>query len=152
MQEEKPPLPYRTWALRWLLAIVVLAAFLRFWNLGTIPPGLFRDEAEKGYTALELWTTGRQGQFMPDGSIQVTRLFPLFVDAGGVKTSAIYQYLSAPIVGIFGLNVWTTRAAAALVGTLTVLVVFFLARVLIAETHGRARTDTDNEETRRNWI
>ncbi len=113
-----------------LAAIVMLAALARFWNLEGLPPGLFRDEAEKGYTALELWSTARQGQFLPDGTIETTRLLPIFVDAGGVKTSAIYQYLSAPIVGIFGLHVWTTRFVAALVGTLTVIATFLLARLL----------------------
>jgi 4-amino-4-deoxy-L-arabinose transferase-like glycosyltransferase len=113
-----------------LAVIVLLAALVRFWNLDGLPPGLFRDEAEKGYTALELWSTARQGQFLPDGTIETTRLLPIFVDAGGVKTSAIYQYLSAPIVGVFGLHVWTTRFVAALVGTLTVIATFLLARLL----------------------
>src|SRR5690606_13806791 len=36
------------------------------------------------------------------------------------RTSAIYQYLSAPIVGVFGLSRFTTRFIAALAGTLLV--------------------------------
>jgi len=132
----KQGLPSRHQVRICLFAIVVVAGLVRLWDLGGIPPGLFRDEAEKGYTALELWNTGRQGEFLEDGSIRPSRLLPIFVDAGGVKTSAIYQYLSAPIVGLFGLHVWTTRLVAALVGTLTVLVVFFLGRVLIGRDHG----------------
>jgi hypothetical protein len=59
-----------------------------------------------------------------------TRPIPFFVEVGGVETSAIYQYLSAPVVGLFGLSVATTRVAAAASGTLTVALLFVLARGL----------------------
>jgi len=119
----------------WLLAILALAAFLRFWHLGSVPPGLFRDEVEKGWTAYEIWHTGRQGWIDLDGEFRVSRALPVFVDAVGVKTSAIYQYLSAPVVGVFGLGPFTVRFAAALCGTLTVLATFALGRAVESGAH-----------------
>lgn len=110
-----------------LLAILIVGAILRFWDLGGVPPGLFRDEAEKGYTALELWRTGRHAEFAADGSVVPTRLLPAFVEVGGVQTSAIYQYLSAPLVGLLGLSRTTTRLVAALCGWLTILAAWAVA-------------------------
>jgi len=42
-----------------LLAIVVLAAFLRVYNLKDLPPGFFCDEAGNGYNAYSIEKTGR---------------------------------------------------------------------------------------------
>lgn len=104
-----------------VLLIVLLAAALRLLWLDIAPPGLFRDEAEKGYTALQLWETGRHG--IPGAADPlVSAPMPLFIEtfAGHDQTSAIYHYLAAPIVGVFGLDVWTTRLPAALAGILAV--------------------------------
>lgn len=124
---------------RWVWVVVgaslVLAALVRFVALDAAPPGLFRDEAEKGYTALELWHTARHGEFDAEGNFSVSRALPLFVEVGGVHTSAIYQYLSAPIVGVFGLSITTTRLVAALSGWLTVVAAIALAwRIAVHDT------------------
>ncbi|MCP4422716.1 MAG: hypothetical protein GY805_39410, partial [Chloroflexi bacterium] len=37
-----------------LLLIIALAAFLRLWQLDTLPPGLYHDEAYNGLDALSL--------------------------------------------------------------------------------------------------
>lgn len=108
-----------------LCVLLLLAAALRGIGLGAAPPGLFRDEAEKGYTAYELWHTGRHTVLLTG---EASRPMPLFIDVMGDQTSAIYQYLSAPVVGVFGLSVGTTRAVAALAGTVTVLALWLLAR------------------------
>jgi 4-amino-4-deoxy-L-arabinose transferase-like glycosyltransferase len=105
--------------------LMILAAALRFAGLGSAPPGLFRDEAEKGYTAFELWKTGRH-TVLATG--EASRPMPLFIDVMGDQTSAIYQYLSAPVVGAFGLSIASTRAVAALAGTLSVLALWAVAR------------------------
>ncbi|MCB2156872.1 hypothetical protein KQI84_18495 [bacterium] len=130
------PVPY--WVL--LLGVVAVAAAVRIWGLADNPPGLFRDEAEKGYTALELWRTGRHGEFV-QGAIVPTRPVPFFLEAGGVQTSAIYQYLAAPIVGLFGLSVGTTRLPAALAGILLVALAAWLAAQLEAGRQSIFRPD-----------
>lgn len=128
---------------RWVWMVVgaslLVAALARFVALGDVPPGLFRDEAEKGYTALELWQTGRHGEFDAAGNFTVSRAMPLFVEVGGVRTSAIYQYLSAPIVGVFGLSVTTTRLVAATSGWLTVLAAIALAWRIATNDTSRPR-------------
>ncbi len=118
---------YTATLLRIAVPLLLVAAALRFWSLGSVPPGLFRDEVEKGWTALELWQTGRQGYVATDGTFVVSRLLPVFTDAVGVKTSAVYQYMTAPVVGLFGLSPFTTRFVAALAGTLTALMAMLLA-------------------------
>ncbi|MEO8377698.1 MAG: glycosyltransferase family 39 protein [Candidatus Sumerlaeota bacterium] len=116
-----------------VVALLVLAAVARFAALGDSPRGLFRDEWEKGYTALELWRTGRHGVPGSEG-LEISRALPLFIEIyqGHDRTSAIYQYATAPIVGIFGLNAFTTRFAAAAAGWLTCLFVWLLARRAIS--------------------
>ena len=41
------------------LFIIALAGFLRFWQLGEIPPGLNIDEVSEGYNAYSLLETGK---------------------------------------------------------------------------------------------
>ncbi len=112
--------------LAWPLLLLALAALLRFPALGTIPAALFRDELEKGYTAWELWDTGRYGRLsmLAGARVRPSEFLPAFIDVYGVRTSAIYQYLAAPGVGLFGLSAATTRLPAALAGTLAVLALF----------------------------
>ena len=43
-----------SWPIVALLLIIALAAFLRFWRLDQLPPGLYHDEAYYGLDALSL--------------------------------------------------------------------------------------------------
>ena len=103
--------------------IVLVAALIRFVDLENLPAGLFRDEAEKGYNAYALATSGGAVEFPVSegraGPIRWRR-WPAVIDVMGVKTSALYQYASVPFVRLFGLGVGSTRMAAAAAGTLTV--------------------------------
>ena len=110
-----------------LIAILAIGGILRLWHLGAVPPGLFRDEAEKGVNAYSLLERGTD----MDG-----RRFPLFVRAVGARTSAFYQYLSIPWIAAFGLNEFATRANAALMGVLTLGFVFLLGRRLFSTEGG----------------
>lgn len=102
---------------RWLIPALLLAAatLLRLAWLGSLPPDLFRDEAEKGYNAWCIATTGRDA---------AGNLLPVFVNVFGVTTSAAYQYLAAPLTLILGLNEWSTRLPAALAGLAAIAVNF----------------------------
>ncbi|MBI1292969.1 hypothetical protein GC173_17295 [bacterium] len=115
----------------WLVAGAILLAgmLLRLWALDSNPPGLFRDEWEKGYTAFELWTTGRHGVLGAEG-VRVSYPAPLFIEVfeGHDRTSAVYQWIAAPIVGLFGLGEFTTRLPAALAGIACLLIGWFAAR------------------------
>lgn len=102
-----------------LVMILFLAAVLRVARLETLPPGVFRDEAEKAYNAYSILKTGRDVE---------GRLLPVYVHVFGVTTSAIYQYATIPFIAFFGLNEWSTRLPAATVGVLTVLTTWVLVR------------------------
>ncbi|KKR87871.1 MAG: Glycosyl transferase family 39, partial [Candidatus Woesebacteria bacterium GW2011_GWB1_41_10] len=52
----------------WILIVILLfAAILRLWNLGSIPPHLTPDEASLGYNAYSILKTGRDeySKFLP---------------------------------------------------------------------------------------
>jgi len=103
----------------WLVVILLVAAAVRFWKLGSLPPAIFRDEAEK---ALNGWF------LLNDGVDEQGRPWPLFVKVFGVTTSAIYQYATIPFLALGGLNEWTARMPAAMVGVLTVLFTWLFCR------------------------
>ena len=42
-----------------LIVIVLLASFLRLWQLGEIPSGIHADEADTGYSAYSILKTGK---------------------------------------------------------------------------------------------
>ncbi|MBI4039724.1 phospholipid carrier-dependent glycosyltransferase, partial [Candidatus Daviesbacteria bacterium] len=104
-----------------LILVIVLAALLRFWQLSDYPPHANWDEASLGYNAYSILTTGRDewGQFLP-----------LTFRAFGDYKLPGYIYTSVPFVAAFGLNEFSIRFASAFFGTLTVLLVFLLARLL----------------------
>lgn len=97
------------WAL--LLLALVTAVFLRLYHLENWPPGLYRDEAFNGLDALRVL----QGQLS------------VFFTANNGR-EPLYIYLTALSVGLFGGTVLAVRLAAAVVGSLTTLLVFQLGR------------------------
>jgi 4-amino-4-deoxy-L-arabinose transferase-like glycosyltransferase len=105
---------------RIILIILLVATSLRLLMLGTVPNGFFRDEAAKGYNAYTLYHTGKD----IDGCS-----FPLFTRELSTYNSALYTYLIIPFIPIVGLNEWSVRLPAALVGILTILLLYlFLLR------------------------
>jgi len=111
-----------------LIAVILLASIFRLYHLGSNPPALFRDEAEKGYTAYSIAHTGGYFYFTDSRTAPQIQFqpFPLFINVLGVTTSAIYQYATVPFVWMGGLSEFTIRLPAAIAGILTVLVTFFL--------------------------
>ena len=105
-----------------LVVIILLAAFLRLYKLGSVPLSLYWDEASLGYNAYSILTTGRDehGNFLP------TTNFPAF---GDYKPPG-YIYVAVPSVAIFGLNEFAIRFPSALFGILTVLLTYILAKKL----------------------
>lgn len=100
-----------------LLIIVLLAAFLRLYKLGEVPPGIISDEASIGYNAYSILKTGKDewGNFLPLS-------FPAF---GDYKLPG-YIYATVPAVAVFGLNEFAVRLPSAVFGILTVLATYFL--------------------------
>jgi 4-amino-4-deoxy-L-arabinose transferase-like glycosyltransferase len=104
------------------LALITLLAFgLRVYRQGIVPPSLYWDEVSIGYNAWSIATTGRD----ENGA----RL-PFFFKAFGDYKLPGYVYSLAPLLKVTGPTPWAVRFPAALYGTLTVLLTFFLVREL----------------------
>lgn len=105
-----------------LILIIFLAAVVRTAALDKFPNGFTGDEAQQGYSAYSILKTGRDewGEFLPINP----RGF-------GDFKPPLYTYLTVPSLAIFDLNVVSVRLPAAILGILTVLVVYFLAKQLL---------------------
>ena len=106
-----------------LIGIIILAAVLRLWQLGNIPPSPDWDEVALGYDAYSIIHTGRDefGKFLP----VVLRSFDDY-------KPALYAYLTIPSILMFGLNVFAVRLPSAVFGILSVLATYFLVKELFS--------------------
>ncbi len=102
-----------------LIAVIVLAAILRFWDLTGNPPGLNWDEVSHSYNAYSLLKTGRDqwGQAFP---------FPNFRAYGDYPT-VLNLYMTVPAVAILGPTDFAARFPHALLGVLSCLLIFTAA-------------------------
>jgi 4-amino-4-deoxy-L-arabinose transferase-like glycosyltransferase len=92
-------------------AVVALGAFVRFYDITNYPPGLFPDEAANGEDVL----------LILDGDVR-----PFYPRGNGRE--ALFFYLQALMVKMFGIGAWPMHAASALVGTATVAAIYFATR------------------------
>lgn len=102
-----------------LLAILVLAFFLRFYQLGANPPSLDWDEASMGYNAYSILKTGAD---------EYGNKLPLSIRSFDDYKPALYVYLDVPSVAVLGLNEFSTRLPSAAIGFLSVIVIYFLVK------------------------
>lgn len=100
---------YQGWLI--LLMIILLAGVLRLWQIGAVPPGLYRDEAQNGLDALGVL----------DGE------YPIFFEANNGR-EPLYIYLTAAMVSFFGRTALAVRLSAALIGTATTLTTYLFVR------------------------
>jgi 4-amino-4-deoxy-L-arabinose transferase-like glycosyltransferase len=102
-----------------LIVIIVLGAILRFVSLSGNPPSLNWDEVSHGYNAYSILKTGMD---------QWGEKFPIFnFRAYGDYPTTLNLYLTVPFLAIFGLTEFALRFPHALIGTLTIISVYFLA-------------------------
>lgn len=122
-----------------LCAILVVAAALRFWRLGAMPPGLYHDEAYYGLDAQALL----RGETFPifheawelyaaeahaDRPPTPTR-FPVFFE-GNYGREPLHVYLMALSIRLFGAIPFAVRFFPALAGVLAVGMTWLAARTL----------------------
>lgn len=106
-----------------LISIIIVAAVLRLYRLSDVPPGVNRDEASIGVTALSLMTTGRD---------EYGRWLPLSFESFGDWKLPLYIYGTIPFIKLFGLSELAVRLPSALAGILSVGALYFLVRLLFA--------------------
>ena len=110
----------KTYLLLFIL-ILILGIFLRFHKLGEIPNSLNWDEASWGYNSYSILLTGKDEH----GSF-----FPTSFKAFGDYKQPIYVYLGTIPIKIFGLSPYGVRFTSALFGSLSIGLVFLLAKEL----------------------
>lgn len=104
------------------LALILVGAAVRLILLGDIPAGLNQDEAAQGYNAWALLEYGidQHGYHNP---VQ-------FVSWGSGQ-SALYGYFSMPFLLAMGLNSVSIRLAQALLGVVSLFVMYAIGRRLV---------------------
>lgn len=107
---------------RLLILIVFVALILRFYQLGVNPPSLTWDEASLGYNAYSILKTGAD---------EYGNKFPISIRSFDDYKPALYTYLTVPFIKIFGLNEFAVRVPSALIGVLSILVIYFLVKELL---------------------
>lgn len=112
-----------------LIAIILLAFFLRFWSLGNNPPSLTWDEVAFGYNAYSLGIDGRDefGRFLPLD----------YLESFGDFKPPMYAYLDIIPVKLLGLTEFAVRFPSALFGVLTVLVTYLLVKRIFSESKSK---------------
>lgn len=106
------------------LIIVLLTFFLRIYKVNQYPMGLNADEAALGYNAYSLLKTGRDEFGHP---------WPINFQSFNDWKPGFYVYLTIPFVAILGLNEWAVRLPSVILGSLTVAIVYFLAKKIFQE-------------------
>ena len=93
------------------LAVVAIALAWRFYDIQDYPPGLFPDQAANGED-VRLILNGDVRPFYPRGN----------------GREALFFFIQAAFVKLFGIGVWPMFAASALVGSATVVALYFATR------------------------
>ena len=101
--------------------IVLLAAVLRLWSLGAVPPSPDWDEVALGYNAYSILYTGRD---------EYGKLMPVVLQSFNDYKPAFYTYTTIPFIAIFGLTTFAVRLPSALVGIGAILITYFLVKEL----------------------
>jgi len=102
-----------------LSATMAIALAVRLWHLDTLPPGLYRDEATNGLDALRV----------------IAGEHPLYFTANNGR-EPLFMYLLALSVRLLGRTPGALRLVAAVLGTLTVLVSYWLGHELYGRRVG----------------
>lgn len=97
-----------------LLVILLVAGFFRFWQLEQLPPGLYPDVAINGTDALNTLKTGDFKIFYPENN----------------GREGAFINLIALSFWLFGPSVWAIKIVPAVIGFLTVAGFYFLIKEL----------------------
>ncbi len=107
-----------------LLLILIVAAFLRLYQLSNIPGSLNQDEAAIGYNAYALFKTGadEHGKFLP-----------LALQSFGDWKLPFYEIITIPFIVFFGLTEEAVRLPSAISGIIGVFLIFKITELLFKD-------------------
>jgi len=102
----------------WILILILLgAALLRLWQLGSIPPSLTPDEASLGYNAYSILKTGKD---------EYGKVLPIIFKSFGDYKPGFYVYLTVPFVATLGLTEFAVRFPSAIAGIISIILVYLI--------------------------
>lgn len=104
---------------KYIILIILLASFLRLFQLNSFPSGLNSDEAAIGYNAWSLIQTGKD---------EHGATWPLVFRSFDDYKPPMYFYLVIPFVKILGLNIWSVRLPSAILGIASVYLIYLLSK------------------------
>ncbi len=114
-----------------LIVILSIAGFLRLYQITTVPPGLYPDEAIGGNQGLEAFRTGNFKLFYPENNGRSG----LFINLQGLSAGVLGANSPSQILQgkTWEGKPWTLRFPSAILGILTVLGLYFLAKELFED-------------------
>ena len=118
-----------------LAVILLLAAFLRFYQVDQIPHGLYIDEVSIAYNAHTILHEGKDEYGVP---------MPLFFKAFGEYKMPVAIYLTSLSMAIFGKTEFAVRFPSALLGTLLVFILYLFVKELFGRS-GKKITQKSTE-------
>jgi len=99
-----------------LLLIIAIAIFFRFFQLSSIPPGVYHDEAINGNDAFFSLKDGSYSIFYPENN----------------GREGLFIWLISLSFSVFGVSIWALKFIPAIIGTLTVLGLYLLTKELFS--------------------
>jgi len=114
-----------------LLFIILIAFFLRLWQLPEVPPGLWYDEA---YNAMDATWMADTGHYQP------------FV-VGNNGREAMWHYLLIVSISLLGNNTFAVRLVGSLAGLLTIPMIYRFALAL-----SRPFVEKNHLKSHRHWF
>ncbi len=102
----------------WMIAVTLLAALFRFYNLRDFPPALYLDEAWDAYDALRILRNGS--------------LYLFF--GGSYGREPLMIHLQAISFFLFGVSAWSLRTVSAVAGVLAVPAIYRVSAELLRGT------------------
>lgn len=114
--------PWRWWQIGLLLAIVLLALFMRLWQFDELPFGTWYDEAEAGLMALRL--------------LQGDHYWPIY--EGSINAPAHYLYLIAFFFHYVDVSTQSIRLVSVVMGVAMVGAAYLVGRELFGRLWGFA--------------
>ncbi|KKS96313.1 hypothetical protein A3B05_01405 [Candidatus Giovannonibacteria bacterium RIFCSPLOWO2_01_FULL_43_160] len=100
----------------WLILIILIAGFLRFYDLKNTPPGLWSDEAMNGTNTIQALEGNKWKIFYPEN----------------FGREGLFINIQSLSVAVFGHTPWALRLPSAIFGLLTVLGLYFLTKELFS--------------------
>jgi len=113
-----------------VVLIVAVGVFFRFYDLKAIPPGLYYDEAMNGNNALEIIES--------PGSLW--KNFKVFYPENNGR-EGLFINIQAVAVNFLGNDAWVLRLVSAIFGSLTILGLYLLTKELFKKNFSPIKTE-----------